>query len=132
MTPFQYTSLMLMLIVVLDAAGDAFRLRRKQFIHHGFEVLAVATWFILLLGKHDFVAIHLVMYVLIRIAIFDVTFNLISGLPIKHIGSSSIWDTVMRWFIGWAKEPGFLLWVIRALALYWWLTWFFTNAGGRI
>lgn len=118
---------LLFAVMLLDAVGDAFRFRKWQVAHHIMEVVVIGIWMLIAgLGW-----IEILMYVLARIAFFDPVFNVVSGLPLKYAGNSSLYDRFLRRFTLWIKEPGFLIWVIRALALYWWVTWFFTNAGNR-
>jgi len=127
MSDFKTISMLLLAIVMIDAVGDAMRFRHHQIIHHALEVLGIAVWFILMLQCESFEPVYIVMYTLGRIAIFDPLYNFTSGLPLKYIGNSSLYDRFLRKFATWISEPGMLIWVIRALALGWWITWFITN-----
>ena len=132
MEEFKIITLILLTTVIIDAVGDAFRTRKWQILHHILEVTGIIAWFSLLFVAKEVSVFYPIMYVLGRIAVFDPIYNFASGMPLKYVGNSSLYDRFLRKFTFWVKEPGFLLWVIRALCLYWWLTWFFTNAGGRI
>ena len=137
---------MLLGIMLLDAVGDAFRFRKWQIWHHIVEALREVLWFVViavyaynapiylvtgLIEAFKDVALYGFMYFLGRIAFFDPTFNLVGGLPLKHIGNSSLYDRFLRRFTLWVKEPGFLIWVLRVMALIWWVAWFATSRGGN-
>ena len=123
MDEFKITSLLLLSIVVIDAVGDALRLRNKQILHHIAEVVVILIWMIV--AKLPVPLI--VMYTLARIALFDPIFNWTAGLPLKHIGNSSLYDRFLRKFAKWMREPGMLIWILRVIALAWWIAWFITN-----
>ena len=131
MSEFAIISLVLLGIVALDSTGDALRLRNKQLLHHSLEVVQIGGW-IVLWSLFGFKIEYVAMYVLGRIWLFDPLFNLVAGNKLSYIGSSSIYDKLLKWFTGWIDEQGHLIWVIRAIALLWWVVWFLTNADGRL
>jgi len=130
MSLFLIVSLVLLGIVILDAVGDGLRWRGKQVAHHAVEILREAIWLAMVAYFMDNYFI-ITMYITARIALFDPVINLIAGKPIGYAGNSSIYDRLLRWFSGKVKEPGHLIWVIRALALIWFVAWILTNADGR-
>ena len=107
-------------LILLDAVGDAFRSRGWQIPHHLMEALHEGSWIGLLYYFTGWVNI-IPVYILSRIAIFDVVYNLVAGNKLSYIGKSSIYGIVMTWFTGKIKEQGFLIWVIRAMALLAWI-----------
>ena len=130
MSEFQIVSLVLLGVMLLDAAGDAFRIHQWQNLHHGMEVLGVGAW-IAIWALFDFSPIYIVMYVTGRIAIFDPILNLIAGYKLTYAGKSSVYGRLLSWFMSKVKNPGILIWVLRALALIWWVAWFVSKADGR-
>jgi len=130
MSAFVIVSIILLGIVLLDAVGDGLRWRGKQVAHHVVEILREAIWLSMVAYFMDNWTI-ITMYVTARIAFFDPIINLVAGKPIGYAGNSSIYDRVLRWFGSTVKEPGSLIWVIRAMALIWFIAWIITNADGR-
>lgn len=128
MSEFQIVTLILLAVCGIDAAGDAFRARKWQVIHHSMEVLGITAWFTIW-ALFEFQAIYLVMYITGRIFIFDVLFNLIARNKWTYVGTSSLYGRILKWFANWVKEPGFLVWVLRVMALAWWGAWFLTDGG---
>jgi len=130
MSEFQIVSLVLLGVMLLDAAGDAFRIHQWQNLHHGMEVLGVGAW-IAIWALFDFSPIYIVMYVTGRIAIFDPILNLIAGYKLTYAGKSSVYGRLLSWFMSKIKNPGILIWVLRALSFIWWIAWFVSKADGR-
>ncbi len=135
MTDFKVLSLLFMLVIVYDAVGDALRAKGFQIPHHILEVIGVSMWFAIVIliarGDLEWSNKQLVMYITLRIAIFDIIFNVIKGNKWSYVGTSSIYGIVLSWFtkLPRVREPGFLIWVIRSMALIWWIAWFWTNGG---
>jgi hypothetical protein len=114
-------SLILLGLVVLDAVGDAFRLRGWQIPHHAMEVVHVAGW-IVVWGLFGFKTMYIPLYILGRIVLFDVVFNLTAGLPIGHIGKNSIYDIVVTKLGGWFEQnPANFAFIFRFIALAAWV-----------
>jgi hypothetical protein len=114
-------SLVLLILVLLDAIGDAFRLRNWQIPHHIVEVFHVAGW-IGVWFAFDFQWLYLPIYILGRIVLFDIVFNLTAGLPIGHIGENSIYDIVVSKLGGWFKQnPANFAFIFRFIALLAWV-----------
>lgn len=88
-------SLCLLGLVILDATGDALRLRMRQIMHHMLESLHLVLFFVIwaLFGfKWEYVLI----YIMGRIVVFDVIFNLVAGLPVLYVGEGSVYDIAIR------------------------------------
>jgi len=114
-------SLILLALVVLDAVGDAFRLRGWQIPHHILEVFHVAGW-VVVWALFAFDLQFVLLYVLGRIVLFDIVFNLTAGLPIGHVGTNSIYDLVVTKIGGWVKQhPGHFAFIFRVMALTAWI-----------
>jgi len=130
MSAFVIVSIILLGIIVLDAVGDGLRWVNKKVAHHVVEIIREAIWLSLVAYfMQNWLIIP--MYVLARIAIFDPIINLVAGKGLGYIGSSSVYDLALKWFMVKVKNPGIIIWVVRALALIWWVAWIITNADGR-
>ena len=129
MSEFVIVSLIFAGIVALDALGDGLRWIGKQVAHHVIEAIRELIWLCLVayfMGEYMIIP----MYYLARIAIFDPLINIVAGKPIGYVGNSSLYDRILRWFSSTVKEPGMLIWVIRGIALIWFIAWILTNANG--
>jgi hypothetical protein len=135
MSDYKIFSLIFLVLILWDAIGDGLRAKGKQIPHHILETVSVALWlFITVIIARGWLVwddTQIIMYITLRIAIFDVIFNIIKGNKWSYVGKSSIYGIVLSWFTNLekVKEPGFLIWVIRVLALIWWIAWFVTNGG---
>jgi hypothetical protein len=111
------TSISLLVLVVLDAVGDAFRLRKWNVLHHVFEVFHVAGFFAIW-ALFSFDIIWVPIYILCRIVVFDIVFNVVAGLPITYIGTNSLYDIFVTKLGGWVKQhPGHFAFIFRFMAL---------------
>lgn len=126
MNEFQWICLALIGVMAIDAIGDGLRMRGRQVMHHMAEVVGVALWFVIWFSMDvsgRFFDI-IWMYVLIRIALFDVIVNLVAGQRVSYVGKSSLYERLLTQFSSWLREPGMLIWVLRVIALVWWVAWF--------
>jgi len=130
MNEFLIVSLILLGVMAVDAAGDAFRIHQWQVLHHGMEVLGIAVW-IAIWALFEFQPAYIAMYITGRIFAFDPLLNLIAGYKLTYAGKSSVYGRLLSWLMNKFKEPGHLVWVIRAMALVWWIAWLLTNGGYR-
>ena len=130
MSEFAIVSLILFVIMAIDAAGDAFRVHKWQIIHHSMEVIGISVW-IALWALFEFDPAYIAMYITGRIFAFDPLFNLIAGYKLTYAGKSSVYGRLLSWFMTKVKEPGHLIWALRGIALMFWLGWIFTNANTR-
>ena len=86
------TILLILLIQILaDASGDAFRLKGKQLLHHLFEVVQIICWMALIylfttISSPAWIRL-IAYYIALRFLIFDTIFNIIAGNPISYLGS---------------------------------------------
>jgi hypothetical protein len=130
MSEFVIVSIILLGIMAIDAAGDAFRIHQWQIVHHIMEAVGVGAW-IVVWASFGFSWVYIPMYITGRIAFFDPLLNLIAGYRLTYAGKSSLYGRILSWFMNKVKEPKMLIWVLRAIALIWWVAWIFTKAGGR-
>ena len=108
-------------LVLIDAIGDAFRFRGWQIPHHLAEVIHVAGW-IAAWALFPFDSIYVWMYLLGRIVLFDIVFNLVGGLPIGYIGKSSLYDIMVTKLGGWVRQnPIHFAFIFRVMALTAWV-----------
>ena len=120
MNEFAIVGLVLLGIMAIDAAGDAFRVHQWQVVHHLMEVVGVAAW-VAVWALFAFSPLYIVMYIMGRIALFDPLFNLIAGYRLTYAGKSSVYGRLLSWFMNLVKEPKHLIWVLRGIALLFWL-----------
>jgi hypothetical protein len=126
MSEFVIISIILLGIVLLDALGDGLRWIGKQVAHHTVEILREAIWLAMVVyftGQPELI----VMYITARIALFDPLINLIAGKGLGYVGSSSLYDRILKWFSLKVKEPNMLIWVIRVIAIIWFVAWILTK-----
>jgi len=126
MNEFQIISLVLLAIVLLDAIGDGLRWNGKQVAHHAVEIIREGIWLSMVAIFMDNWLI-VPMYIVARIIFFDPIINLVAGKGLGYVGSSSIYDRILKWFSFKVKESGQLIWVLRAMALIFWITWLITK-----
>ena len=131
MSEFMIVSLILLGVVAIDSSGDAFRIHQWQLVHHLMEVLGIATW-IALWALFEFHWVYPTMYITARVWLFDPLLNLIAGYKLTYAGKSSLYGRLLSWLMIKTGEKGHLIWVIRVLALIWWIAWFVTKADGQI
>lgn len=114
-------------LVLIDAIGDAFRFRGWLTPHHIAEVVHVAGW-IALWAFFPFSLVYVWMYILGRIILFDITFNMVAGLPIGYIGKGSLYDIILTKFGGWVgQNPAHFAFILRVIALAGWVGLFVTT-----
>src|SRR6056297_304148 len=87
---------LLIILVLVNAIEDAFRDEGKKELAHLFNTLHIAGWFCMM--SFPISLILVVQYVLARFALFDITYNLMRGIDLFYIGSTSIYDKLWRWF----------------------------------
>ena len=95
MNEFTIISLLLLLQVILDASGDAFRFRGWQIVHHMTESIQIAGWFAIW-ALFGFDWQFIVMYIMGRIVVFDLVFNLIAGNKLFYVGESDLIGKLMH------------------------------------
>ena len=121
MNQFTIISLLLLILVTMDACGDAFRFNGKQIIHHIAEITQIAGW-IALWALFPFDWHYIIMYLMGRIILFDIVFNLVAGLPLSYVGKSSLYDIILTKFGGWVKQhPGHFVFIFRFMAMLVWV-----------
>jgi len=129
MNEFTIVTLILLGIAAIDAAGDAFRIHQWQLAHHILELISTVIAWVILWKFFEFQWQYLTMYITGRIWLFDPLLNWIAGYKLTYAGKSSIYGRILSWFMNVVKNPGILIWVIRAMALIWWVVWILTSGG---
>lgn len=86
------------LAITTDAIGDALNDEGNKGLGHAFDAASVGTHIYMLWNPNtqfkDFreFAIGVVMYTGIRYAIFNLTYNLVRGLPYNYVGTTDFID----------------------------------------
>ena len=104
--------------ILLDAAGDGLNDSGHKVWGHGLNAASTGV----LLASPFIIDIKLNKwrwyagsYMLMRVGLFDFTYNAVRGLPLDYIGNSSVWDKVMQEF---RPDLGGQIWG-RGIALTW-------------
>ena len=129
MSKIKWTSLALLFLVILDASGDAFRGNGWQLVHHFMESIQISIW-ILVWILFRFNPVFIVMYILGRVWLFDPVLNLWVGNPthLLYMGENDIFGKSVRWFADLVKQNYLhFSFMLKFIALIWWVTWFWTN-----
>jgi hypothetical protein len=127
MSKEKWTSLALLLLVILDATGDAFRIQGWQVLHHSIESLQVAGWLAVWI-LFRFNPVYIAMYILGRFVTFDVVLNLIVGNDWWYVGETSLYGRFLSWLAGLVKQPiSMFVTAFKAIALFVWVAWFWTD-----
>lgn len=125
---FLIVSIILLLIIAVDAVGDALRAEGKLIGSHVMESVQIASW-IAIWALFDFDVYYIAMYVLARFAFFDLIYNKVSRNNWLYIGNSSYYDRLIRWFAEKARAP---IWYViitpKVMATAWFISWALTNA----
>lgn len=109
--------ILLLLLVILDASGDALRVMGFSVWHHIAEV-AVIVGFILLWARFPFKWTYPLIYVLMRVWAFNLTFNICIGLPAGYLGTSNLYDRGIAWFAGAVQQdPRHFVFILSFMAL---------------
>jgi len=134
MEQYIIVGLILLLIVGIDAIGDAFRFLGRGVAHHTMETLRIAAWIGLWASMEfewvDFEWYYIAMYILARIWLFDAAYNLITGHPFLYVGTSDIYGRTIRWIANIFKVPyEHPAFITRLIAFIWWTAWLFLDGG---
>lgn len=87
---------MMVITIILGAIGDASNDNNKKEIGHLFNAINIMV--LLFIGYYFNNLIIFPIYLCFRIAIFDIAYNIISGLSWNYIGNSNYWDKFFRLF----------------------------------
>ena len=121
MTEFTTISLILLGLVLIDSAGDAFRFKGYQIISHSAEVVQIGGW-ITLWALFGFDWQFIVMYIVGRIVLFDITWNLITGHNILYMGENDLVGIGIRAFARLVKQDyRHFSFIIKFLAALVWI-----------
>jgi len=95
-------------IIFIDSLGDALRDLKKKKISHLLEILLLCLMaFLGFLMAHERYPIIWVAssYILARIALFSVFYNIIRRQPLTYLGNTDIVDVLLNKFLNWTKFP---------------------------
>jgi len=113
--------ILLLVLVVIDATGDAYRHMGRQYAHHAMEVFQIAGFF-LLWALFGFKRVFILLYILGRIWLFDITYNLWCGFNWLYIGESDLGGEGIRWFAHLVKQNYYhFSFMIKFLSLVTWV-----------
>jgi len=131
MPKYIQTGLILLLLVVLNATGDASRLLHWQMTAHVIQVVHLAGW-IAIWALFDFKRYYVAMYILARVWAFDLVHNLWTGMKLLYMGENDPVGWLVIHFAELVKQDyiNFSL-VLKILAFIWWLAWLFTDGDMR-
>lgn len=94
--------ILFLVVIIFDAMGDALNDSDRKGIGHLLQTIVIG----LLLMSPFFVSItidvagwYLASFICLRIALFDITYNLTRKLPWNYIGSTSLWDKIRMSFM---------------------------------
>jgi hypothetical protein len=109
-------ALIIILILITQAASDALFFTGNKELSKLIECVGIALFFVLMKGNcgrtWSTVFAFGLFYVFMRLLCYDMVFNLIAGLDINFVGSTSyIYDFLMSKLSYWA------FWVFRAFYL---------------
>lgn len=90
--------IILALIVVLDASGDGFRARGKQWPHHIAEALVLIVfygtlWIYSTFTHHELIWIG-IFYLSARIIFFNPIINKVRNKPWDYVSDNNLWDKI--------------------------------------
>ena len=94
--------IILTLILISDAVGDGQRTRGNQVIHHFLEGVMIALFFaIIVIVNYNMLSGFelrwlLVYYLSLRLAGFDLIYNITAGNKWNYFGNSSLYDRLMK------------------------------------
>ena len=117
MNEFTTISLLLLAQVVIDSAGDAFRFRGWQIVSHMAESIQIAGWFAIW-ALFGFEPWFIVMYIMGRIVLFDIVFNIIAGNKIFYVGTSDLLGKLLHKL---PVAPELPMFIIKFMALLVWV-----------
>jgi len=106
--------IILTLILISDAIGDGQRTRGNQVIHHFLEGVMIALFFaIIVIVNYNMLSGFelrwlLVYYLSLRLAGFDLIYNISAGNKWNYFGENSLYDRLM-------KNNGFQFFKVMAL-----------------
>ena len=100
---------LVVLSVILGATADGFNQGGRKPLGHALEAAEKVA--LILAGLFSGSWIVLPSYIAFRVSIFDILRNLAKGDPVFYLGTSSIWDRVLR------KVPTHGLTFIRVIFL---------------
>jgi len=97
MKKFYIVTIILLGIILADATGDAFRFKGWMLLHHSMEVIQIGG-FLILWKLYGFRWAFVLLYILARLWLFDIVYNLICGFHLLYVGTTDPVDKGIRGF----------------------------------
>ena len=93
-----YIIIYLLLTIAIGAIGDGMAIDHATKLTHLFKafeiLLLISCGFVFKLTIRNLIAL-LVVYISLRIACFDPIHNIVAGLDILYVGTTSLWDKLI-------------------------------------
>ena len=111
--------LLYILSILCGASGDGLNDSGKKTAGHILKALEVLCLLIVVLYYTGGFGWLIAAYIALRVALFDVVYNLTSGKPLCYHGTSSLWDKFVGWFNPpcWAELFGRVVFLIFAIVI---------------
>jgi hypothetical protein len=84
--------------ILLGASGDALNDSNRKTVGHVLRALSVLSLLLVPLYYTEGFEWLIASYILLRVGLFDVTYNITRKLPICLIGTTSLWDKFVMLF----------------------------------
>ena len=118
---YYLTILFLLLLVAVDASGDAFRMSGWLPLSHSMESVLIIGFF-LLWAKSGFKWQYILLYFLGRIWLFDIVHNLITHKGVLYMGMNDYMGRSVIWFADLVGQNYLnFSFVIKFMALFTWV-----------
>lgn len=107
--------LFFIIAIILNGIGDGLNNDNKKTYGHifnAFSILVLLVTPFIVVWDRNLWFIFILCYTFLRIAIFDITYNLTRGLPFNYIGSTSITDKLYTKFGGSPTFPRIIFLIV--------------------
>jgi hypothetical protein len=90
--------ILIILSILLAATGDGFNDSDRKTVGHVLRALSVLSLLLVPLYYTGGFGWLIAAYILLRVGLFDITYNIVRKLPICFIGTTSLWDKFVMLF----------------------------------
>jgi len=110
---------LIVIAIATDALGDSLRKSHKKIAHlvELLGLLLIAFLAFLTGFLHLAIGFTILTYLLARIALFSLFWNIFSKQPLTYLGNTDITDILLNKFLVWTKFPRHFLLIFWALNL---------------
>ena len=98
-----YIIISLLLLIIIDATGDALRFLNRSIASHTMESLQIAGWFAIW-ALFGFEWLYIPVYILGRIWLFDVLFNVLTAHDPLYMGKNDLFGLAVHKFSEWVRQ----------------------------